>query len=274
MDNLSAGLYDRLMLVDAHAHLSFLNNDQVALVIDTPAPWVDQWILGGYDPADWQRQIELKDRWPDRIQTCLGLHPWVAANLSSKSVDSALIELEGLIYRADWVGEVGLDVSSKALQQKRDVQMGVFQQQLQIAQVYKKSCVFHMVGGVADFLKCWDAYPVSGFVHGFSGAPEIARELTSRGLFISVGPGLLKGHFKKLQKTVEALDLEFLLLESDSPESPKDARGYEGHQLLLQLIDQVCSLKSISREALKNQLVKNLENSNRIGMKKKETSRV
>lgn len=258
MDNRERATYDGPMIIDAHAHLSFLSEDQVRQVLNRPDSGLSGWILGGYDPMDWERQSYLKSLFPENIQTCFGLHPWVAAGRGLEKVTKALKTLETEVPKADWIGELGLDLSSEGYKKSKDLQIEAFKFQLELARSHNKPGVFHVVGGVEEFFKTWDNMPVSGFVHGFTGAPEVAREFTSRGLLISVGPGLLKEHFKKLQKTVEVLELDHLLVESDSPGSLDD-EDYQGHELLPKIIDRLCEIKSLDRGRMEQQLKTNLE---------------
>lgn len=258
MDNLDGGTYYKGTMIDAHAHLSFLKNQQVQQIMNASGATVNQWVLGGYDSRDWRRQMELKVLWPRQIQVCLGLHPWAVTVLDKDEIEANLRDLEPFLPGADWMGELGVDVSKKVFRQKMADQVFALKHQLKLAQAYNKPCVFHVVGGFNEFLKCWDAHPASGFIHGFSGPPEVARELTSRGLMISVGPGLLKSHFKKLQKTVEVVDLGCVLLESDSPTNPQD-ESYQGFDLLPRLAKRICEIRSVSLPELKNQINRNFQ---------------
>lgn len=258
MDNWERASYDGFMIIDAHAHLSFLTQDQVSQILNRPDSGLSGWILGGYDPIDWERQKYLKDLFPDRIQTCFGLHPWEVGGQSLEKATKAMKTLESVISDADWVGELGLDVSSEGLKKGKDLQIEVLKFQLELARSHSKPCVFHLVGGTEEFFKAWDNCPVPGFVHGFTGSPEVAREIVSRGLLISIGPGLLKSHFKNLQKTVDILELEHLLVESDSPHSLDD-ESYQGLESLPKIVDRLCEMKSVDQKTMEEQLGRNLE---------------
>lgn len=259
MDNPGGGTYDDYKMIDAHAHLSFLSLAQVEELLSKGTHSIQKWILGGYNPQEWAQQWKLKALGGERLQTTIGLHPWYVCEASIETLNQAFQSLEEQISKAEWLGEMGLDFYGDQRKNLKQRQIDYFSKQLHLAHDYNKMGVFHVVQGWGEFLKCWDACPVPGFIHGFSGSVEIANELISRGLLISIGPGVLKDNYKNLRSVVKSMDESFMLIESDSPSEPSGLASYEGEDLLRKILQEVSSLRGQVVENLEAQLLQNFK---------------
>lgn len=203
---------------DCHSHLSFLNFEEALQVIET-AGASKKWIMGGYQPTEWEHQVELKNQFPDQIKTCFGLHPWY---IKSKEFDLSrdLDELKIWAEQADFVGEVGLDFFGDESTLKKEIQLNVFERQLEIA--HNKPFVFHVVQAHGKALDILKDYSVKGFVHSFSGSIEVAEQYLSHNVLLSFGPNILNDNFKKAREALRLLPDEGILFESDSPSNAID----------------------------------------------------
>ena len=96
-----------MSFIDSHSHLSFLSTHEGEEII-TGAPDELSWVLGGYQPSEWEAQLALKQKFPERIKTCYGLHPWfVRSEEFNLSLDLEALKIWS--DQADFIGEVGLD---------------------------------------------------------------------------------------------------------------------------------------------------------------------
>ena len=180
-------------------------------------------IQAGVDPEDWNRQLELAQKYPDWISPVLGLHPWWVKDHSFEQCDQALGELEKLLVqnkdRVVAVGELGIDFSKNG-RESEALQLRIFDKQIELAQRFEKPLVLHLVHAHESALKILKSHSQSsglrGIVHAFTGSVETAREYLALGLKLSIGPGICEpGRFLKLKKALPLLEPGDWVLESD-----------------------------------------------------------
>ncbi len=214
---------------DAHAHLADerweVQGPQVQDegIAEALQKGIGFFLQGGVDPADWIRQKNLKSRHPQRIGLCFGLHPYFVASHSNEQCEQALDVLAPLIAEAQALGEMGLDFRPHIMKDSRERQIEFFENQLELADATQKPVVLHLVQAHEETLKILDVWGVpraKGFVHSFNGSVSKAQELIRRGLSLSVGGPLCRPDNHKLHQAVKEVPLEFLLLETDSPDQP------------------------------------------------------
>lgn len=186
-------------------------------------------LQGGVGPEDWVAQEKLKARYPDRIGLCFGLHPyWVVAH----DEDLCEIALDGLAHKlasAMALGEAGLDFRPHIMKDSRERQISVFEQQLELATATHLPVVLHLVQAHDEALLMFDLWGVpkaGGLVHSFNGSWGKAQDFLRRGLHLSVGGPVARPDNEKLRQAVRQMPLEFLLIETDSPDQPPPA--YKG----------------------------------------------
>ncbi len=151
----------------------------------------DAWAIVGVHPHD-AHQVK-PDTWEEI--TRLASHPKVVA-----------------------LGEMGLDYHYN--NSDPEVQRAVFAEQLSLAEKLSLPVVIHTRDADDDTLSLLDqahAFSRGVLIHCFSGEPDFARALVSRGALLSI-PGIVT--FKKaasLRQAVAETPLERLLIETDSP---------------------------------------------------------
>ncbi len=238
--------------VDCHCHLSFLNGDEAQNIIVAQPD--HQWLMGGYQPSEWEEQVRLKKAHPTQLKTCYGLHPWYV-----KSDEFNLFrDMEALKIwadQADLIGEVGLDFHGDDPSIKKDLQMNVFEQQLDFSS--GQPFVFHVVQAHGKALEILNNYSVKGFVHSFSGSIEVAERYFSEGILLSFSTSILNENFKKGREAVEQLPIEALLIESDTPSHPLDEDNPVDN--LERVYAEVAKIRQIEVEELASQVATNLE---------------
>ncbi|MBK7842244.1 MAG: TatD family hydrolase [Bdellovibrionales bacterium] len=209
---------------DAHCHLSFLRDEQLATLfrhVDSHNPdLAGHFIQGGYDPQDWKRQIEISKSYPSQLRLCFGLHPWALLQLDSASRQEAWDQLLELSPQAHLIGETGLDHFITQDPGVRATQVDFFRRHLDLARTLNRPLVLHIVQAHQLAIELLNEQPLPsrpGIIHGFSASTEMAQEYISLGFLISIGPALLKKGFKQLKRTALNIKMEHLVIESDSP---------------------------------------------------------
>ena len=201
---------------DAHIHLSTLPTEQQKKYFQEAEKLkIISWALGGYDEADWLKQIELKKLQP-QIKTCFGIHPWTVQDHSVENIEKQFQKLLSLAYQADAIGETGIDRFRTRDEKVIAIQQNFFKRSLELAVQQNKPVVLHIVQAHEMALKILDLFPQTyGIAHAFSGSAETAREYIRRNYLISIGPAILKDGFKQLKDAVKEIPLNHMLIESD-----------------------------------------------------------
>lgn len=211
--------------VDAHSHIADprWDLDRSSMMAEAQARGLGFFMQGGVGPEDWLRQKELARQYPQKIGLCFGVHPYWVAEHSPEELEEALNILSSSLVDALALGECGLDFRPHIMKDSQDLQYQAFVDQLEIAEVAQKPVVLHLVQAHAEALTVFNLYGVprfGGLVHSFNGSAHKAQELLKRGLYLSVGGPVCRPDNQKLHQAVQEIPLEYLLLESDSPDQP------------------------------------------------------
>jgi TatD DNase family protein len=219
--------------IDAHCHLAdprFAGKLNEVLARSREAG-IGAWVQGGVDPADWDRQLEIRKQNPGQIYTSFGLHPWWVAKAPRVEFDGSLAQLAVRLKDADGLGELGLDYSPKLEvlgASNHDWQKEAFERQLELLSVTPKPLVLHIVRAHEDALKILmnraasGPFERGGLVHSFSGPREIAQKYLDLGFSLSISGGIARKGFETLKRAVSYIPLDRLLVETDSPDQPLD----------------------------------------------------
>lgn len=91
---------------------------------------------------------------------------------------------------------------------------------------------------------------ISGVIHCYSYSPEMALEFVKMGYYIGVGGVVTFKNAKKLVRTVEALPLERILLETDCPYmAPEPHRGTRNDSSNIPyVIAKIAEIKGVTPE--------------------------
>jgi TatD DNase family protein len=235
--------------VDAHCHLADPRIEDVhAVIAQAKAQGITTFLQGGVDPADWQRQRELAATEPG-IWLAFGLHPYFVADHTDDECESALDQLARELPRARALGETGLDFRPHIMKDSRDRQIGCFEAQLELARVAQKPVILHLVRAFEESLAVLDHFGqgVPGMIHAFNGSWPRAKAYLDRGYLISVGGPVCRPDNQRLHQAVKEIPLEFLLLETDSPDQPPPGIEPEHNRptTLLRVAARVAEIKGL-----------------------------
>lgn len=215
--------------IDAHCHLSDprIYEDIDAVLARSRAAGVGRWVLAGYSPDDWQRQLELRKKLGDQVVLSFGLHPWWVIEQSAENIDAGLAKLKSQLPQAQLLGELGLD-AYKERRASLPKQIPVFEKQLALAREFSKPTVLHIVAAHEESISALKPKaPWSGWVHSFSGSAEQAAVYLDLGLMISLSGSATRLPEPKLRKLLAAIPPDRLLLETDSPDQAPRLTGIE-----------------------------------------------
>lgn len=175
-----------------------------------------------------------------------GCHPHNAKN----SPNFTLIEQTLTDPLCLAVGEIGLDFNR--MNSPKNVQIAVFERQIQIAKKLCKPMYMHCRDAFDDFIKCIDKYQYyNGVVHCFTGDAHEANEFVRRGFKLGITGWLLDNRRNQdLVSAVESVQIEHLMVETDAPymalKKLKQSESIPTN--VATIINEIARLKHMDRE--------------------------
>lgn len=143
----------------------------------------------------------------------LGIHPWF---VQSDSLEEDMHKIEDLITQKSLlaIGECGLD---KVCATDFSMQRDAFKRQIILSEKYRKPLILHIVGAFNELIQLRQESKAKQvwIVHGFNGSPQLAKQLTSLGMFLSFGFRLINST-SKASKSIGSIPLQNIFLETDT----------------------------------------------------------
>lgn len=126
----------------------------------------------------------------------IGIHPWY---IDENRIDEDLKIIEKKLQTKNClaIGECGLD---KRIEVPFDLQVSVFEKQLELAEKFKKPVVIHCVAAFQEVMAIKKRLKISVpmIIHGFSKNSQLAEQLITAGFYLSFGKYLVKNPDLKL----------------------------------------------------------------------------
>lgn len=231
-------------LVDSHCHLDVaeFDADRGDVLARARAAGVTRQVVPAIGAAGFARLRDLC-RAESGLYPAYGLHPMYLAQHRPEHLDelAAWIERE----RPVAVGECGLDFYIEGFD--AETQRGYFRRQLELAREFGLPVVLHARRAVDEVIATLRSVgTLSGVVHSFSGSMEQAHQLWTMGFCIGLGGPITYPRAQRLRGLVAAMPLEFLLLETDSPDQP--LLGHQGRRNEPSLLTEVCACAAALRQ--------------------------
>ena len=198
--------------------------------------------------------LELINQYPNEFDEkipyySIGIHPW---KIEENRVESELKIIESKLQTINClaVGECGLD---KRIETPLDIQIGVFEKQLHLAEKYKKPVIIHCVAAFQEVIEVKKrlAISVPMIIHGFSKNELVARQLVDNGFYLSFGKYLLQSQSlgTELESVFKSIPNHRFFLETDTVEEGI----YEVYAL-------AAKYKNITLDELQKQIGNNYKN--------------
>ncbi|MCA5006770.1 TatD family hydrolase [Sphingobacterium bovistauri] len=173
----------------------------------------------------------------------VGIHPWYV----NKDVEAQfdLLKSHASAKNVLAIGECGLD---KITETNWDVQIEIFERQIQLANELQKPLIIHSVRTYQDIFAVLKTQKVVVPVifHGFNKNIELAYSILNRGYYISFGTSILQGNQDIL---LQSIDLDKIFFETDNKSTN-----------VVDIYSYFCTVRKISLSDLQEQIVKNFEN--------------
>ncbi len=243
--------YHTRAMIDSHAHLTYesFDADRGAVIQRAREAGIHGIIDIGIDLDDCRAAVELARRHPG-LFVAAGLHPTTPV----EDLDGALAALRqiasGNRREVVAIGEIGLDFHWKEV--PPEAQRPKLLLQLELARELQLPVIFHCREALSELLETLEARPAlpPGVFHCFAGNPEEARRALDLGFHVSFCGNLTYPKAEALRKTAGAVPPEKILLETDSPFLPPQAKRGQRNEpaFVVYTRDQIARLHGLDPE--------------------------
>lgn len=206
------------MLFDAHAHL---NDDALTPFLENLGARENQdsivVVSNSIDYKSSLSNLRLRERMSG-VRPFVGIHPEVfgktmKSELNKIELDSEILKIEGLLPRAEGVGEIGIDpkYGNIVLQEYLCGKM------LDLAESAGLPVTIHSRNSVSRMLELLSTRHIRGKIlfHWFAGTEPELKRIQDQGMFVSFGPSIIFS--KRLGALAASSATELLLPETDAP---------------------------------------------------------
>lgn len=236
------------MIFETHAHYDdeAFDEDRDTLLSSMQENGIEYIVNVGASLKSTAASIALAQKYP-YIYAAAGVHPNETGELNEESF--AWLKNQCFLEKVVAVGEIGLDYYWD--EPAREVQKIWFERQLDLAREVKKPVIIHSRDAAKDtfdIMKAKNADEIGGVIHCYSYSAEMALDYVEMGFYIGIGGVVTFKNGKKMKEVVEAVPIERILLETDSPYlSPEPNRGKRNSSLNLPYVAQkIAEIKGLS----------------------------
>jgi TatD DNase family protein len=239
-----------MQLFDSHSHLDVaeFDADRSEVLSRARATRVTHQVVPAIGVAGFAKLRDLC-RTQAGLYPAYGLHPMFLSDHRPEHLDELAMWIQRELPVA--VGECGLDFYIEGLD--AEAQRMYFRRQLELAREFDLPLVLHARRAVDEVIATLRSVgSLRGVVHSLSGRIEQAQQLWKMGFCVGLGGPITYPRARRLRELVATMPLEFLLLETDSPDQP--LHGHQGVRnepsRLAEVCECVAQLRGVSAEAV------------------------
>jgi TatD DNase family protein len=210
-----------MRLIDTHCHLysDVFNEDREQAIANAKRMGVDRILLPNVDLQTVAGMHELVANHPGVCYPMMGLHPCDVKPDYETEIAQMFSFFDTHTYCA--VGEIGIDLYWDKTTQ--DIQEKAFLMQVEFALSKSLPIAIHSRNAthrIIEMLKPYKSKGLTGVFHCFSESVELAEEILKLGGFkLGIG-GVLTYKNAGLPEVLKQIDLQHIILETDSPYLP------------------------------------------------------
>ncbi|AGK60191.1 hydrolase, TatD family [Archaeoglobus sulfaticallidus PM70-1] len=236
-------------LIDSHCHIQIKNfdRDRQEVIRRAISNGVVGIVVSGYDISSNHKALNLKS---SNIFATLGFSPTMNTK-GHEHVISQIMEHQNEIVA---VGEVGIDRVKGRL--PFDEQKKIFESFLRLASEMDKPVVIHARDAEIEAIDLASRYGVKAMIHCFNGSLKAFRLAKDSGAIVSIST--MVTFSDRLKRVVREMDLENVVIETDSPFlSPKRGRNEPAN--LVYAVNEISKLIEEDKEEVARITKRNAE---------------
>jgi TatD DNase family protein len=251
-------------MIDTHCHLYLpeFDADRDEIIARAMRAGVEKFFLPNIDSSSITSMLSLSEKYSEKCYPMMGLHP---CSVKENWEDEVLLAEKYLFKRDDlkfWgIGETGLDYywdRTFVAEQKENFQVHIdWAKQLKLPLIIHSrestdDCISMVANIKDDHLR--------GIFHCFSGTIEQALQIIELGFYLGIG-GVVTFKNSGLDKVIHQLDLDHVVLETDSPYlAPVPHRGKRNESSYLRLVaERIAAIKNMTTAEVSAITSKNAE---------------
>ena len=220
------------MIVDTHCHIYNSEMENAEEIIKEAAKRDIHIILNGTDPLSNLEVLEFAGKY-DNVHAAVGYLYSFADDVSDE--DISLLDSQLSDDNVVAVGEIGLDYYHT--KENKDSQKELFEKMIGLAEKHGLPVIVHSRKSMQDTYDILKEHDVVGSMHCYQGSAEMAREFIKLGFYIGIAGPITHTNNKKIRKMVKGVDINHMLVETDSPYlTPEEKRGEKNTSLNLKFI--------------------------------------
>jgi TatD DNase family protein len=231
-----------MQLADTHTHLYLqeFDNDRDEVIERAISNGVVKLLMPNIDIHSTDAMLKIADKYKNNCYPMIGLHPTSV----KKDYLSQLESLETLFtqHRFIAIGEIGIDLYWDKTYIKEQVE--AFRRQIDFALRSELPIVIHSRESFAEIFSVLEDFTnknLKGVFHAFSGNIKDAEKAITMGFKLGIG-GPLTFKNSTLDKIVEEIGIEHIILETDSPYlAPVPYRGKRNESSYICIINKKLS---------------------------------
>ena len=245
------------MFTDTHCHLSKEDYEDIDKVVaKAKENKIDRLIICGCDKNGIKEAVDIANRY-ENIYLEVGYHP-SEANITTDEDINELINIIKNNPKVVAVGEIGLDYHWD--KDNKDKQKELFKRQISIAKENNLPVVIHSRDAFQDTYDILKETNAKGDIHCFSGNLDNAKMYIDLGFVLGIG-GVLTFKNTNLKETIKEIDLNNIILETDSPYlSPEPFRGQQNEpKNVYYVAEEISRLKEITMDEVSKVTEENIK---------------
>jgi TatD DNase family protein len=239
-----------MTLIDTHTHQysKEFDKDRAESIQRCLDNGITKLYLPNVDSESIPRMLEMEAQFPGICFAMMGLHPCSV----QQNYKEELVIVKEWLDKRKWaaIGEIGIDLYWDKTFLKE--QQEAFRQQINWAMEYDLPIVIHARDSFNEIFEVMDSFEKlpKGIFHCFTGNQQQAEKVISYGGFKMGIGGVLTFKNSGLDKVLEQVGLEHLVLETDSPYlAPIPHRGKRNESSYVKLVaEKLAEVKNISYE--------------------------
>jgi TatD DNase family protein len=241
-----------MQFIDTHSHLySNQFDDDRTLAVNTAIDaGVTTILLPNISSKYTKGMLDLCAEFPKNCYPMMGLHP---CDVSEENYEQEIAHIEEELARNKYiaVGEIGLDLYWDKT--KLDIQKKAFIHQIKLAKKYNLPIAIHVRDAFEEAIEIIEAEndeTLKGVFHCFTGNIEDAKRVINLGgFYLGIG-GVITFKNSGLDKTIAEIELQYLILETDSPYlAPAPFRGKRNEsKYIVNIAEKLAEVHNISIE--------------------------
>ena len=205
--------------IDTHSHLysEQFDKDRQKVVSKAISLGVKTILLPNISSKHTKSMLNLCKKFPENCLPMMGLHP---CDVNKENYDLEIAHIEEQLNTRKYigVGEIGLDLYWDKT--TFEIQKKAFIYQIKLAKKHQLPIVIHVRNAFNEAIEIIENFNdknLTGVFHCFTGnLKDAKRVINLKGFYLGIG-GVLTFKNSGLDQTISKIDLNKLILETDSP---------------------------------------------------------